>query len=406
MYSITSNSLASIVWSLRWQSAEAVHEERWLGRRVNFWRDIFPPRMKEALLGKTVGDRVAVEYAPGEALPPFRESSLRRLRPDQLRHISIAGRKVCLSQGRFYPRKLILCEPGVLPEDMRPFRLLEHAPDHSLADLNHPMAGKVCTLEAEIINASDKTGDTGGQLYDWMEAIVDYGPGMQARHEGRASVFYEHYPLERSDQETDGVFYKDPRLINHVDSQASALLAAEYGTLLAPGMKILDLMSSVHSHLPDTTDGAPEVHVTGLGMNQEELDANPRLQESLIHDLNQNPSLPFGDGHFDLVLCSLSVEYLADPLAVFAEARRVLRPGGRFVLGFSDRWFPTKVAGTWPDLHPFERMGLVLHWLLETGGFSGLQTLSCRNWWRPSDDPYYWQIRASDPVFFVSGAKT
>ena len=27
---------------------------------------------------------------------------------------------------------------------------------------------------------------------------------------------------------------------------------------------------------------------------------------------------------------------------------------------FSDRWFPTKAIELWSELHPFERMGLVL----------------------------------------------
>ncbi|MEU8360767.1 class I SAM-dependent methyltransferase [Nonomuraea sp. NPDC048882] len=55
-------------------------------------------------------------------------------------------------------------------------------------------------------------------------------------------------------------------------------------------------------------------------------------------------SLPFGPASFD-VACSAygALPFVADPLAVFREVRRVLRPGGRFVFSVSHpiRWaFP------------------------------------------------------------------
>jgi SAM-dependent methyltransferase len=46
--------------------------------------------------------------------------------------------------------------------------------------------------------------------------------------------------------------------------------------------------------------------------------------------------LPFPDAAFDRVLCHNVLECLPDPEALVAEAGRVLRPGGRLVLGHSD----------------------------------------------------------------------
>ena len=43
-------------------------------------------------------------------------------------------------------------------------------------------------------------------------------------------------------------------------------------------------------------------------------------------------ALPFRAGSFDLVTCNMVVEHLADPQSAFADAVRVLRPGGRLVL--------------------------------------------------------------------------
>jgi ubiquinone/menaquinone biosynthesis C-methylase UbiE len=47
--------------------------------------------------------------------------------------------------------------------------------------------------------------------------------------------------------------------------------------------------------------------------------------------------LPFEDGSFDVVCCQFGVMFFPDRVAGYAEARRVLKPGGRFVLSVWDR---------------------------------------------------------------------
>jgi hypothetical protein len=83
----------------------------------------------------------------------------------------------------------------------------------------------------------------------------------------------------------------------------------------------------------------------------------------------------------------------------------VLRPGGRLLVGFSNRWFPTKAVKLWTEMHEFERIGFVLDMFLETGAFCDLHTLSVRNWWRPEDDPHINETFTSDPVYLVSGVR-
>ena len=48
----------------------------------------------------------------------------------------------------------------------------------------------------------------------------------------------------------------------------------------------------------------------------------------------------------DVVTNSLSVDYLTQPLEVFAEMNRVLKPGGLACMAFTNRCFPTKVTHT------------------------------------------------------------
>jgi SAM-dependent methyltransferase len=141
-------------------------------------------------------------------------------------------------------------------------------------------------------------------------------------------------------------------------------------------------------------------------MNQEEMDANPDLERSVVHDLNKDPQLPFDDAAFDAVLCAMSVEYLVRPLEVLAEAYRVLRPGGVLCLSVSNRWHAPKVTDLWIQLHEFERLGFLVG-LLDGSGFTALETLSERGWPRPFDerDRYYPALQNADPLYAAWGTR-
>ncbi|MCY3505861.1 MAG: methyltransferase domain-containing protein [Chloroflexi bacterium] len=115
-------------------------------------------------------------------------------------------------------------------------------------------------------------------------------------------------------------------------------------------------MSSWVSHLPtDVTYSG----VTGLGLNKVELDANPVLTRRTIHDLNQDPALPYDPDEFDGAVVSVSVQYLTRPIEVFAEVGRVLKPGAPFAITFSNRMFPTKAVRIWQLFGDEQRANLV-----------------------------------------------
>lgn len=293
--------------------------------------------------------------------------------------------------GRFYPR-LAFAGLAEGARDLRPCRLLSLAEQQLVVDPNHPLAGLPARLslipcEGEVVLAGFQ------QLFD--------GPGMQVPPADPEAAYLPAGSLSRQDEASDAHFYAQPRLVHHLDAVCRGAIAALYQRFLTPGQRVLDLMSSWTSHLPDA---GPEIEITGLGMNREELEANPRLRLRLLHDLNEVPALPVGNDGFDLALCTASVEYLTHPHAVFQDLVRVLRPGGRFVVSFSDRWFPTKVIGAWSELHPFERMGLVVS-LFRSAGFTDLHTETLRGLRRPADDKYTDLRDHSDPLFAVWGSK-
>lgn len=160
----------------------------------------------------------------------------------------------------------------------------------------------------------------------------------------------------RQDEGDDLAFYAPPRLVTHIDEAAIAALTDCYRELLPAGGAVLDLMSSWVSHLPPELELAECV---GHGMNAVELEANPRLTRWFVQDLNRDTALPLDDAAFDAALCCVSVQYLQQPIAVFAEVRRVLRPGAPFVVSFSNRCFPTKAVAIWRALNISQHASLV-----------------------------------------------
>lgn len=174
----------------------------------------------------------------------------------------------------------------------------------------------------------------------------------------------EHFV--RDDAENDRRFYESPRLVTHIDEAACAALAEFYGRLLPEGGEILDLMSSCVSHLPVEVDYHS---VTGLGLNEVELMTNPQLTCAVISDLNAIATLPFMDAAFDGCVISVSIQYLVQPIIIFHEIARVLRPGAPCAVTFSNRMFPTKAIAIWRALGDEDQARLVGYYFSETGGF-------------------------------------
>jgi SAM-dependent methyltransferase len=210
---------------------------------------------------------------------------------------------------------------------------------------------------------------------------------MESQPEPLPTEYFARY-----DEGADSNFYGQPRLVVHIDDGAIEAAGALYAELLPPDGALLDLMSSWRSHLP------PDFRyrsMVGLGMNPVEMAQNPQLSSYVIRDLNADPALPFDDASFDGALCTVSVQYLTRPLAVFAEVGRTLTPGAPFVVTFSNRCFPSKAVRVWTSTDDPQHMRLVSLYFQRSGLFDRIEVYdrSPRGW-------------GADPLYGVAGWKS
>jgi SAM-dependent methyltransferase len=170
--------------------------------------------------------------------------------------------------------------------------------------------------------------------------------------------------FQRADDRADDQFYEFDRFVTHIDERAIAAVGALYEEL-GVGGRVLDLMSSWISHFR-----SPPRELVVLGMNERELAANAAASSYVVHDLNTDPVLPFEDGRFDAATCCVSVDYLVQPIKLFADVSRVLAPGGIMVCTFSNRCFPTKAIRGWLASNDEGRCRIVAEYFREAGGWN------------------------------------
>jgi Methyltransferase domain len=226
------------------------------------------------------------------------------------------------------------------------------------------------------LRAAAQSGNAPGGVYGAREPMTD-----------RANDDFPPGFFARADETDDAAFYAMPRFVTHIDDGAIDAVGALYEQL-AIGGNVLDLMSSWVSHFRTRPDA-----LTVLGMNADELAANPHASASVVHDLNADPALPFADDTFDHATCCVSVDYLTQPIEVFREVARVVRRGGLFVCTFSNRLFPTKAIRGWLMTDDESHQRIVAEYFRRAGGFEPAVARACA----PSG-------RGTDPLFAVWAA--
>ncbi|MBW4519062.1 MAG: class I SAM-dependent methyltransferase [Scytolyngbya sp. HA4215-MV1] len=201
---------------------------------------------------------------------------------------------------------------------------------------------------------------------------------------------------EKIDNTDDTLFYSFPRFVTHVDEGFIQQLTDLYRERLRANTRVLDLMSSWVSHLPEALTFA---HVEGHGMNADELARNSQLNHYFVQDLNQNPKLPLDDRTFDVVLNTVSVQYLQYPEAIFTEIHRILKPGGIAIISFSNRMFFQKAIQAWREGSEADRVELVKGYFRMVPGFGEPEVIA-----RQTQVPTFLQMLGmggGDPFYAV-----
>lgn len=101
------------------------------------------------------------------------------------------------------------------------------------------------------------------------------------------------------------------------------------------GEQVLDLACGTGELVRRVHGAVPGAEIVGVDLAPAMVErARSKLGErsGLRFEQGDVHALPFGDEAFDAVVCANTFHYFTQPEQVLAEARRVLRPGGRLVL--------------------------------------------------------------------------
>ncbi|MGB0751979.1 MAG: class I SAM-dependent methyltransferase [Gammaproteobacteria bacterium] len=330
-----------------------------------------------------------------ESSPPRPQTIAHRAFGEGVRNFA----RVLPIAGRRYPARVL----SDAPPGVQSFLVVAVSDDSIQVDYGHPLRGLAVDVSISEVPATPALPQRrelplDDKLFRWL----DMGPGLQLTRPVPLDELAQNPLFSREDENDDAVFYAPPRMVQHIDSWARETMAGVFSEQLAQRAHVLDLMSSWVTHLPGDRD---DLMLHGLGMNERELAANPRLSQFVVHDLNNEPALPFEPGSLDAVICAVSIEYTKRPVGIFRAVRDVLKPGGVFINAFSDRCFPTKAIKLWAELHPFERMAFVASCHEAAGGYDKASTFALAGAPRPPDDDYAMQIPDADAVYAVWARK-
>jgi ubiquinone/menaquinone biosynthesis C-methylase UbiE len=102
---------------------------------------------------------------------------------------------------------------------------------------------------------------------------------------------------------------------------------------LQPGERVLDIGSGPGFLAAEmAAKVSPGGRVHGIDPSQSML-ASARRRDALVqYGIGDALALPFPDEHFDVAVCTQVYEYVQDIATALAEARRVLRTGGRLLV--------------------------------------------------------------------------
>jgi arsenite methyltransferase len=153
------------------------------------------------------------------------------------------------------------------------------------------------------------------------------------------------------------------------DGNRTLLDAALDAAAPTPGARVLDVGFGGGYTLERLAPLVSPQFVAGVELSEAMIaSVRHRCGDAFDLHLADAAALPFPEASFDVVLSVNTIYFWPDPARVLAEMSRVLKPGGRLVLGYRSRFFLRMNPLTWFGfrLHSDRTVGQ----LLEEAGFA------------------------------------
>ena len=122
---------------------------------------------------------------------------------------------------------------------------------------------------------------------------------------------------------------------------ARRVAALEPRTILETAAGTGIVTAAIHSQLPDA-----EIVATDLNPDMLEVAAAKADAPNVVLRKADAQQLPFPDASFDAVACQFGVMFFPDRIGAYREARRVLRPNGRFLFNVWNRLEDNPISGS------------------------------------------------------------
>ncbi|HUW58886.1 MAG TPA: class I SAM-dependent methyltransferase [Planctomycetota bacterium] len=108
-----------------------------------------------------------------------------------------------------------------------------------------------------------------------------------------------------------------------------------------PGQTVVEIGAGKTCPYAGRLERRTDTTLIGVDLAADDMHENPDLDERIVADVTEG--IPLADASADLVVSRCVLEHLRDVEAFFAEMRRVLKPGGRFLHLFACRFSPSGV---------------------------------------------------------------
>ena len=400
---VESNSTLSVNMGIEWNGIDCEFSDWLYIPNLNLSRDYLPPELEIHLPGLKKGDQIHHHYAAGELVERWHSNLLLTIKMTQFKPFVKGLEPITPVLGRFYPKDFFDGVPDIYEGNKFPCRIISMKGNELVLDLNHPLARKAITVNLQIESIKKAAAERDCRCTNIPALICDHGPGMQDELEQDTTDFKHGSPFSRLDERPDKVYFEQPQMTPYWDKLALQIVSYHYQQLIPIKSNILDLMAGVHSPIQQVVCDSKSVSCAGL--NLQELESNPVCTKNIQLDVNTTQPLPFINEEFDIVLIHAAIEYVIHPEHLMTEIGRILKPGGKIIISFSNRSEGEKCISLWANAQEFERPGIVLSYLRSVRCFSAFKSYSHRGNLHPEQDALANKLLHSDPVYLVTAIK-